>query len=397
MFLKNFKFIWGLIIVFIFTGCHQEKISNDNEKGNNVSLKTAENVASFYIHKNEQMPKSRSGESKAIKTSFSIIDENSSPVMHVINYDGGGYIIVSGDNRIEPILAYSDEGYFDENEANYPKGLISWIKYIKAKINYIRENNVTAPEELVTHWNASSQIGISRSIPSTEFSCEETGDILDSQIVRTLLSTTWHQEETFNEYMITHECEGKYVHADVGCVPLAIGQIMMYWRFPTSYNWNSMPNNLGSPATRTLLNNIYNTIDIYHNFDIDCEGTGIENFNNLDNVFTLHFGYKSAIVDDYDREIVASELFTYRRPVILGGKSSGKGHAWVCDGAHEWEACIKTDDGDYAARYLQFHMNWGWKNGEYNGWYGYAGFEIPDESLNYDEELCMIYNIVPNI
>ena len=35
--------------------------------------------------------------------------------LYVFNVDGGGYVIVSGDDRVEPIIGYSDKGTIDKN------------------------------------------------------------------------------------------------------------------------------------------------------------------------------------------------------------------------------------------------------------------------------------------
>ena len=78
-------------------------------------------------------------------------------------------------------------------------------------------------------------------------------------------------------------------------------------------------------------------------------------------------------------------------------KNSNTGHAWVCDGAD------KSDyETLYFIEYLQggsysspgypsggdpgicgygmyyFHMNWGWFNGSYNGWYKYDDVNAGD-------------------
>lgn len=402
--MKTTKFMLTLVVIFTMIAC-----SNDNkffpyaeeEKSSNiVNAQEAQNVAYFYLFKNGNVPNTRSRQANGglIESSFSINDEDSNPIMHIINYEGGGFTIVSGDNRIEPILAYSDNGSFEENEVEeeYPEGLQVWIKEIRKTIKYIRDNHVTAPEELLNHWNICAESGKSRAIPNVGFSCNETGEVLESQIVNPLLTTTWSQQSSFDDDMPLITCNGISRNAYVGCVPLAVAQIMKFWEFPTGsgYNWNSMPNSYATSATRDLISEIHNKIEIYYNINYDCEGTGIPNVSRINDVFKIQFGYSTALYASYDADVVKNEILTYRRPVLLSGTSSDSGHAWVCDGAHEWTACIKSDNGDYTVTYLQFHMNWGW-GGLYDGWYGYAGFTIPQEGVEYDENLQMIYNIKP--
>ena len=41
-------------------------------------------------------------------------------VFYVVTFAGGGYVVVSGDTDTEPILAYSSEGEWSEDEAKNP-------------------------------------------------------------------------------------------------------------------------------------------------------------------------------------------------------------------------------------------------------------------------------------
>lgn len=126
--MRNLKFLC-LAVIAILTSCQQEsQLVNSNDKKtkeNIVNSETAQNVAFFYLHKNKNVPntRSRQAEEVKIKNTFSINDENEEPIIHVINYEGGGFAVISGDNRIEPMLAYADEGTFGDNELYYPKGL----------------------------------------------------------------------------------------------------------------------------------------------------------------------------------------------------------------------------------------------------------------------------------
>ena len=52
----------------------------------------------------------------------------------------GGYVIVSGDDRTEPILGYVDHGSFDPE--NIPENMRSWLQGYSDEIKYIVENNI---------------------------------------------------------------------------------------------------------------------------------------------------------------------------------------------------------------------------------------------------------------
>ena len=318
---------------------------------------------------------------------------NTDPVMHIINYEGGGFSIISGDNRIEPMLAYADEGVFNENPKNYPEGLLSWINHIKSTIGYIRNNNVETPEELLNHWKVSESVGKSRAIPETSFDCEE-GEIMDDYRVNPMLSTTWHQSDPFNWNMDIIECNGTLKYQSVGCLPLAISQILKYWEYPTNYNWNNMPNTTATSETRRLISDVQRFYAQYTEITSDCDGTAAAEFY-MDEVLKEDFGYQSAIMANYDRNCVKRELLYERRPVLFTGDSSDSAHVWIADGIHDWCVCVVDMNGNIGANnYLHFHMNWGW-GGLYDGWYSCGNFNIPAENTTYDRNLRIVYNIEP--
>lgn len=360
-----------------------------------VSAQTAQDVAFYYLHKNENVPatRGRQMEGGKIKNSFAINDNSSMPVMHIINYEGGGFAIISGDNRIEPMLAYADEGTFGDNELDYPEGLTLWINHIKSTIGYIRENNVAAPEEIIDHWKACEVYGKSRVVPDETLECEH-GETVENTIVGPLLSTKWDQVEPYNLTMPTIICDGNPKFSYVGCVFVAVAQIMKYWEYPTNYNWTSMPDTTASLSMFNLFNDLQTAYEKNATIDRDCDGTEAS-YIHVPNLLKNEFGYKSATIVDYGSMTVKNELLSHQRPLLMRGVSD-KGHLWVCDGAHYWTVCNVNSNGDIGAYvYLHFHMNWGW-GGNYDGWYTSGNFNIPQKGDNYDSDLKIIYNVVPN-
>lgn len=393
--MRNFKFLC-LSVIAILISCQQEsQLVNSNDKKtkeNIVSSETAKDVAFFYLYKNKNVPNTRSrlADDVKIESTFSINDEKAEPVMHIINYEGGGFAIISGDNRIEPMLAYADEGTFGDNELDYPEGLTLWINHIRSVIGYIRDNNVAAPEEITNHWEACEMYGKSRVVPEVSTDCV-VGERFNDDMVGPLLSTEWEQGNPYNLTMPMNPCG---VKADVGCVFVAMGQLMKYWEYPTSYNWDNMPNTTATSSTHGLFNDLHTAYLKYDDISYTCNGTGAENVY-IPNLLINEFGYKSATRVNYSSTTVRNELLAYQRPLLLRGVST-RGHVWVCDGAHEWFVCNENSDGSLGAYYyLHFHMNWGW-GGEYDGWYSPTNFSIPAKGETYNSGLIMIYNIMPN-
>ncbi|WP_158993329.1 Spi family protease inhibitor [Mucilaginibacter sp. L196] len=49
------------------------------------------------------------------------VPDNINPSYYIFNYVGGGYLVMPADKRVEPVLAYSNDGYF-RIQANYLLG-----------------------------------------------------------------------------------------------------------------------------------------------------------------------------------------------------------------------------------------------------------------------------------
>lgn len=395
------KLLLLLSISILLVNCTQDEaipVNTVKEQHPNLISTQMANVVSNKFMKRFKGTDTRSANTQ-IKESFPII-KDSLPIMHVVNYEGGGFIIVAGDNRIEPLLAHSETGYFKEDEANYPEGLKLWINHINQTISYIRENDVELPSELEAYWNQylSEEDIDSRYIKPVD-TCQEIEDGLHDRTVGPLLSTKWNQGHPFNEQMpLVLDDEGNLVHAPVGCVPIAIAQIMKYHQYPTNYLWSSMPLNENecNQALWTLFNDIHSCIGA-ENITYKWNETTVPTNYNKGNLLKNNFGYSSAVQADYNFSTVKQEIFTYNRPVIISGKDNdtNRGHVWVCDGANQWWTCIRAEDEyeeDITFSYLQFHMNWGWY-GNWDGWFSYGNFN--PTGYQFTENLKMVYQIKP--
>jgi hypothetical protein len=142
----------------------------------------------------------------------SVIDEyqifgKETPLFYAINYTNGGFIIISADKRVSPILAYSNESFFDfDNEK--PQGLVKWKDGISQLITEKRIRNEKQCNALVIEWDRFTESfgGISgfnlRSIPFLT-SCppdpnEEEASPFEEVTYEALISTNWGQDAPFN-------------------------------------------------------------------------------------------------------------------------------------------------------------------------------------------------------
>ena len=69
----------------------------------------------------------------------------------MFNFNDSGYVIVSGDDDVYPILGYSDEGIFAPEIEN--QALIKFLNNYKNQISYVIQNNVDATEDIENSWN----------------------------------------------------------------------------------------------------------------------------------------------------------------------------------------------------------------------------------------------------
>lgn len=68
------------------------------------------------------------------------------------------------------------------------------------------------------------------------------------------------------------------------------------------------------------------------------------------------------------------------------------GRAWVCDGGPGYYRYSSPDKpscdepGTCGYSTLSFHMNWGWVNGSYNGWYGFNNVNVGGNNYEHDRK-----------
>lgn len=399
MFTKRIPFVFA-IMSFIIAACDiigDPKAFSDEEisipEPYTVSLSRAMVVANHYVKdKGIAIPTKTNG--TEIKDSFTLEDAYDLPVLHTINYEGGGFVVVSGDDRTYPVLAYSEDGYLPQDFDSYPGGLKIWIEEICTEIDHLRKNSDDADFLSRYIWAR-----FEKENPATRTQPVDTeywNDLYDNS-VGPLLSTTWHQNSPYNNNLQLVNYENSYVHAAVGCVPVAIAQIMRYFEHPASYSWSLMPNNTANSYLYSLINNIWTNLG--SNIQPGYPASHVPHSFNVGDFLKNSFGYSSATQIDYSKNsnynLVRNELIDYERPVIFKGTSGGSGHAWVCDGAHEWQEDIVIDGQHNVYGYLQFHHVWGWQDTSPNGWYAFSAFSPTGTEYNLAHNMKLVYNIQP--
>ena len=294
-----------------------------------------------------------------------------STYFYVFNVDDKGFVIVSGDDCVYPILAYSDQRTIETNRM--PDNARKWLEAYKAQIRHVIRNGIQATAEITRQWTAYSS-----GAKATE---------VDAMVVALspLVETRWGQGAYYNDLCPYDEAAGKLTY--VGCVATAMAQIMKYWNYPeqgrgfnsyshpeygelsanfgaTTYNWNRMPIEVNdtNSAVATLM--YHCGVSVRMNYGPDGSGAGLlmgqSGTDCAEYALQYCFGYDASI-RGVEREnystpqwisMMKSELDA-RRPILYGGYSTTSGHAFVCDG---------YDQSNY------LHFNWGW-DGRLDGYF----------------------------
>lgn len=67
---------------------------------------------------------------KTVKDIKTVYGEDNTPSMYIINYEGGGFVIVGATKNYYPILAYSDTNSINIEKAKQSGFLFGWMKQI---------------------------------------------------------------------------------------------------------------------------------------------------------------------------------------------------------------------------------------------------------------------------
>ena len=294
--------------------------------------------------------------------------------------NGDGFVIVSGDDCVRPILAYSLSNQFKTDMM--PINIRLWLQGYEDQIKHYKR--------LSQNPNASSTLRSSDDI--SNIVAEEWQKLLSGRaatgssksVVGPLLQTTWNQSPYYNNQCPYDSDAGE--NAVTGCTATATAQVMKYWNHPTTgygshsyghyqfgtlsanfgnttYNWSSMPNALSSTSTTAQVNAVATLmfhigVAVEMGYGVSSSGAATVSYGSItrasaENALKTYFKYSpllhSVHSEDYSDQQWAALLqneLNNNRPVIYTGYDTSAGHAFVCDG-------YNTSTG-------QFHFNWGW-------------------------------------
>lgn len=328
---------------------------------------------------------------KEIESVTEIPDANGVTAYYIINYKGSGFLILAADNRVNPILAYSETNCFPVDSGSRPEGLVDWMSGTKEHIETVRAENREQSAEMQIAWSKAYTPNVlygSDEVdpdPKPGFTSCRDYDVYEQK--GPMLKTQWDQIDGYNDLVPKNCGEGK---ALTGCFATAMAQVMRYYKHPNTYNWDDMPNYSGSPEIAKLMRDIGAAVDM----DYGCDASNTTEKKAVA-AFKNKFGYASVKEDDFFGGTVKEQLQRGCLVILTGGTKSGlrytKGHAWVCDGYIYNFTHYDTFDCSQAWGNIRLHMNWGW-SGYCDGWYDGTNWDTKVHG-SYNYKKTMIYNI----
>ncbi len=346
-----------------------------------VNFSTIETIAQNWYEQN-------TNHTSEISDYFSF-EDNGITTFYTVNFKEGGYIILSADDNVYPVLAFSYESYApqqvtDSAVKSYLSGLSKTIAEI-IKNNYQLEENQKKWEKLIAG-------------DFSEFSHT-------AKDVSPIVTTKWDQDYPYNMYCPMQNGQRTLV----GCVATAMGQIMKTNNYPEhgtgshSYNWNGqtlsadfentyyqwdlMPNHLYSTSPsnqRQAVARLLYHCGVATDMDYGVDGSGTYT-SYAESAFQLYFAYdpytvqlrsKASYTDDVWVDYLKADLDD-GFPILYAGDDGNMGHAFVCDG--------------YQGN-NHFHFNWGW-SGYYDGYF-YLN-NLNPMGYNFNQHQQAIFGIRP--
>lgn len=283
---------------------------------------------------------------------------------YLVDLGQEGWVMVSGDDAMRPILAFSFENSMTPEE--------EWNDAAAYLLNiYQDEISLTLKDSSLprdARWD--------RGALPTDKKAAAAGP------VEPFIDVNWNQNSGWNRFCPEDE-EGPGGHVYVGCVAVAMAQAMSVYEYPVrpqgvksyvhpDYGSIGVNYDLADPyewgQMSATSSDGFNAILLYHcavavEMDFGADGSGAW-VRTAAGAMVQFFNYARSVdfVDRYadDEEWVAalaSELEAGRPIVYRGNPGDGTaGHAWNVDGYYA------SNSVDY------FHMNFGW-SGSQNGYY----------------------------
>lgn len=334
----------------------------------------------------------------SVKSVYALKLADGKVIGYVANLSPKGFVVLSGDTDIYPVILYSNNNNFDSVSSNENIGLdlVKWD--LEA-----RERAIAAKPHLLS--NTISRNNLAWHDLSSGAALSEPFGV--QQVYGPLLTSTWNQNGIYGQYCPTDPKTGGA--SLVGCVATAASQILNYWKFPKSmtfsnqdaYTSRGVDGTIAIPGdastynfpTFATLNQQLSTIR-YDGSQTEigyfCFGVGVKLRMNYSSVgsgtyqsaaFYRDLGYGSENSGPWQSSYpdVIQNIEQGWPVQVAIYSTSGEGHSVVFDGFDQSNS--------------SFHVNMGW-GGEDNAWYIPPALNTP--YINFTIMGNVVYNICPD-
>ena len=332
--------------------------------GEPISREQAKKIASGYLNNSKGANRSMSLQTDLDRQMDVQVYKTGSEgyaLIYVVNNADGGYVIVSGDDRMRQVLGYSNSGRLDMD--TMPTNMRYWLQGMSDDIQHLIDIGYQ-PQE-VTGNNRSAEV---------------------KPYIRTMLTCHWGQTAPYNNLC---PLDAENQRTLTGCLATAMAQVMYYHYKERNADIPATPladteayttpTNLQIPALQAAdytidwsqLADEYNGKDVqtteaqkqnvarlmafcgaalYMKYSTDVS---FAEYTKMAPALIKYFGfspatrivYRSSYTEQQWAELMYNELKN-GRPVLYSGNGNGGGHEFVLDGY----------DGNE-----MFHINWGWE------------------------------------
>lgn len=409
---KKFSLIFIVSLLFCFASCEKEESVENTDKlqVNNVSeyavsIDEAIIFAQNFISKNSKLKSARK-----VKRIQELDVPLKNKKLIVVDFEPSGFVILS-DNKLNiPVLAYSETDLFNYSDFSEMNPSIKFWLNKSVDLNLEIENDTTLQRlnNVIEKWDRNlpdlKGATVIDPLDCTVTLYEHVINIYDNA----LLSSVWHQRLPYNSCM--NDCSSTGEPYPAGCVAIAVGQVMNFWEYPSSFEWSSIYDEYSPNAVQDcsleiaeLIEDIGDKVNMYYTCGGSASGPSYA---------------EGALYNDYNYDDVTLQIYSFSNsfrnnlkwgyPVLFFGEDPdiSSGHAWVCDGLREeWDEMQRScphPNGPIISYFPEnftyyLHMNWGWENeNSENTWYWDNNITMPiGKNHNYNDDVEVIINIYP--
>ena len=335
--------------------------------------------------------------------------------IYAFNMDGGGYVIASADERILPILGYSDKGSIDWK--SLPQNMKAWLKSYDDAIATLGDRMDFKDGNPLAAGQANAP-----KLPSRA----------QKQAIEPLIKTKWYQEEPYwnnNPLYAGENQEWLGQQCLTGCVATTMAQIMNYYQWPKSstkgipsydimpsqdsinivwhidslppvtFDWDNMLDNyvetnprtyrqtvIGSMAQQEAVATLMRYCSQSVRMDFGPQASGANDalivqalFSYFDYAPTVYYANRFSYGIDEWETLIYNEIADGRPVAYSGFSGPHSGHSFICDG--------------YDGKGL-FHINWGY-GGMYDGFFSLSVLSPYAVWVGFCIQQCAVLGIQP--